>query len=205
MTALRLHQAAGVRRLELHCRILARQSTRTIARTMALTGPIVATYKALFFAIEDRIGAHGYITDQVCGLPAAGAPSTATLMMLASYYHGPHVVDGWLDYLRHAEESHDLATAVGRRRESIALFVETHQLKQDDTTRWSLVKRAPFIFEDQRKPAKTRSVGRQMAENTENMLRKFSWAAQTEDEDWAAAESTGAELPRCPVSARQVA
>lgn len=205
MMALKFHQAAGLRRLELHCRILARESTCAIARNMGLTARIVATYKLLFFSVEDRIEASGYITHQVCGLPVGGPPSTATLMMVGAYRHGPHVIDAWIDFLHHAEESHDLSTSVGRRRESIALLIEAHQLREDESTRWSLEKKAPFIFENQRKPARTRSVGQYIAENTERMLTEFSWATDAEEEDWSAVEMTGTELRLCSASSRQVA
>lgn len=50
MMALKLHESGGLRRLEIQCRILARQSDKEIVRIMGLTLGMTAAYRAFFSA-----------------------------------------------------------------------------------------------------------------------------------------------------------
>lgn len=138
--ALKIYQDAGPRHLELRYRILARQSDRDISRTMGLTTPIVSTYRALFFDLEDRLDRAGYIHRLVIRMPVGQPPSREALMMLSAYHHGPVAVDAWLDFLLYAGEEHDLATPEGRRREAIELLLAAHQLPSNAATKRSLVR-----------------------------------------------------------------
>ena len=49
-------------------------------------------------------------------------------MKALAYHRGPGVIEPFLDYLDHSLEVHNLATAEGRQRESIALFLAVHAL-----------------------------------------------------------------------------
>jgi hypothetical protein len=175
--ALRLYQDGGLRQLELHARILAKQSSRAIARSMGLTTPIVETYRTLFFGIDGRIHATHYITYVVAGMPPVGPPSIETLLLLSAFHHGPVVIPAWMDYLSHADKTHDLATEVGRRREAIAIFVAAHQLPNDESTRWKLLKTAPLIFDDRWKFRPSRPVNLIIRRNTDRILRSLPWAS----------------------------
>src|SRR5688572_16697289 len=51
-----IQQEGGIRPLEIHARVLARQSDRVIAATLGLPVPAVAAYIGLFLGVRDRLG-----------------------------------------------------------------------------------------------------------------------------------------------------
>jgi hypothetical protein len=161
--ALALRLDGEVRQLELRCRVLARQTVGEIARVMNLSPGAVRCYVDLFFAIEDRLLARDYILLQVVGVSCTARPSLESLMQASVYVHGPHMVPAWLDYLVHGDESHDLATPEGRRREAFELFVAAANLLEDDKTDWELVKKSPFVFRTTSRFTETPTVGQLFA------------------------------------------
>lgn len=175
-----VHQEAGLRPLEIHGRVLARQSDRVIAATVGLPVPAVTAYTGLFFGVRDRIDARNYITFQVAGLNPIEPPTPETLMLLCSYFHGPGMVDPWLDYLQHRHESHDLATQVGRQREAIELLVAAHRLSDDEDVTKRLVKQLDVLVKLPQ-ISKTRSVGAVVSANMTRMLGEIAWAQHSDE------------------------
>lgn len=142
--AKRLHSQARTL-LEVKARVLARQSNRAIARRLDVAPEIIGAFKSLFFDIEGRLNAAYYIANVAARLPLTGVPSQASLMLLSSYYHGPHLVDAWLDFLSWDGQAVDLSTVEGRNRRAIELFLKVHQLSDCEKQRWLLLQKLPFI------------------------------------------------------------
>ena len=168
--AVKLATEDSRRPLELRCRILARQSPAEIAVEMGLTKPIVETYCKMFFDVRDRLTAVNYIHQRVIGLVPLVCRSIEQLMMLSTYYHGPHVVGPWLDYLDHQGELHDLQTKEGRTRESIELFIAAQQLDDDAETSQNAFKRARFLLETREEMFRSVSAATVLGERTAKML-----------------------------------
>ena len=170
--AVKLATEDSRRQLELQCRVLARESAAEIAVELGLTEPIVETYCKQFFDVRERLDATTYIHQRVIGLSPDTCPSIEQLMLLSAFYHGPHAVDAWLDFLDHQAEAHDLTTDKGRRREAIELFIAAQQLVTDEETAFSLFKRARFLLEIRQEMFPTVSVAGVLAESVSEMLRK---------------------------------
>jgi hypothetical protein len=96
-------------------------------------------------------------------------------MLLSSYFHGPMVVDGWIDWLQHREEGHDLNTGIGRQRESIDLLIAVHHLPDDENATKRLCKRLDVLLKLPQ-ISKTRSVGAILSGNAMRMLGEIAWA-----------------------------
>jgi hypothetical protein len=143
--AVKIHDGSNVCRLELECRVLAREPVAIIADKMQLPAHIVATYKDLFFAIDDHIDASVYIHNIVIGIPIVGAASAEAWMRWAAYHHGSAVIEPWLDYLEHRSEAHDLSTLGGWRRDAIGLFIDIQNLSLAGGVAEKLVKHLPLI------------------------------------------------------------
>ena len=122
--ALELHQSPScLVRFEVQCRILARQPDHDIAFETGIAEDVIALYHELFFDFP-------LVHPLVVPLHFHGRTDPETIALLGCYCNGPGVVDGWLDYLKHADKCHDLETEIGRRRESFAVGVLSKQVLQ---------------------------------------------------------------------------
>jgi hypothetical protein len=174
--AIELWEVGGRRELELQCRILARQTPDSIGRIMRLPGQTVATYGELFFAIADRIDARSYIVHQVIRMPPTEPPNTIHVMMGAAYFHGPHAVDAWFDYLDHSCEVHDLQTPEGRRRRAVQLQMRALSLTDDEETHGSLVKTSRLVLGNRRKTAAPVVMKQVLANRASKTLDFLPWS-----------------------------
>lgn len=94
--AVRIANEGGRRQLELHCRVLAGESSGVIAVEMGLNKSIVETYCLMFFDVAEQLDATSYVLYRVIGMPLDRPPIPEVLMMMCSYYHGPLVIEpGW--------------------------------------------------------------------------------------------------------------
>lgn len=173
--AYQLNAEGGRRELELQCRVLARESAGVIAVEMGLTKSIVETYCRMFYDVAKSLTATSHIIHNVIKMPMAGPVAPETLMKACAYHHGPHVIEGWLDYLDHQCEAHDLTTADGIQRESIELLIQVHNLPSDSGTHLSLVKRAKLISKMRKKKFRNRTVAEVVSENVSSRLGETRW------------------------------
>ncbi len=180
VAALQLH-FRGERTLELHARVLARQSSKEIADIMSLPTAVVQTYLDLFFDVAQRLHATFYVTHVVAGVRPTGPATAETMMLLAAYHHGPHVIAPWLDYFAHAFEYHDLTTPVGRRRESIELFLAAQNLPDDAATRQKLVKLSPYVFTTAPFLCHGRSAAECFADRAAEIVGNLPWYSRDDD------------------------
>jgi len=178
--ALKLHQGNPLRKLEIECRILARQTPAVIGRATSLPPSVVKAYGDLFYNVQDKLDASVYIIYAVVGMPVLGPVPAETLAMACAYLHGPQVIPAWMDYLVHAHEHHSLTTAEGRSRASIALLVQVYALPSDAKTGWSLVRTYPSLLEISTKPAPAVTVARAYCEKVARNLDAFPWRAPIE-------------------------
>lgn len=179
-----LSLSPGRQRLELECRLLARQTDQEIAQAMGLSPEVVATFEGVFYAVRDWLHASGLILFQVIGVPAAtaeGGPGIPTLMKLSSYRHGPAVIDAWLKYLdRVANPSAgplDLGTPDGRAVASIEFFVAAASLPSDEVTNMHLLKAFPLLARISKDSASMQSASRLFSEHATRSLDDSWWEA----------------------------
>lgn len=168
--AYHLFQRDGMPLLELKARVLGRQSNRAIGRRLDVAPEIIGAFKCLFFDIEDRLDAPYYIANVAARLPLTGVPSQASLMLLSSYYHVPHFVDAWLDFLSWDGQAVDLSTVEGRNRRAIELFLKVHQLSDCEKQRWQLLQKLPFIPTTGQKMSPQRTVSGLFLDNLSRIL-----------------------------------
>lgn len=201
MAALRIYQFGGPQKLELQCRLLARQSVRAISRLMKLPMAVITLYAELFFDVADRLGAHAYIVLSLIGMPAYGPPTQETLMMMSAYHHGPHAVEAWLDYLQHAGEVHDLTTVEGRTRESIELLIAIHQLPPDESVNCSYLGPLAAAFGYREKQDLPCSVADTLRKVCDGILDVLPWERFTVEQENTSEPSVEAVLsPSLPLS-----
>lgn len=165
----------GRRQLELHCRVLAGESSGVIAVEMGLAKSIVQTYCLLFFDVAERLDATSFILHRVIGLPLSGPPTDESMMMACAYYHGPMTIKPWLDYLDHQCEAHDLTTAEGRMRESLELLRAAHILDFHAEAPIVLAKRLRLLSETHAKMFRSRSAAEVISENVAGKLGELIW------------------------------
>ena len=156
--------------LELQARILGGESTELVAASLGLETSVVQTYCTMFFDVVKRLDAKQFILYNVIKLRPPIAPSAEQLFLLSAYHRGAVVIDAWIDWFANRDEIHDLSTAIGRQRESIALFVLSQQLPGDSRTQRQLLKIMPLLLKTEHKSSKSRSVREQIAENVSRML-----------------------------------
>jgi hypothetical protein len=132
-------------RLELECRVLARQSAGTISRVMQIPRHIVVAYTELFFAIDERIDAKIYIRELI-GAPSSTPSPPEAWMRWCAYHRGPATIEPWLDYLQHRDDQHDLSTLDGWRRDAIETFVLAMNLSPTGDDAQKLVKNLPVVI-----------------------------------------------------------
>ena len=157
--ARQLSFSPGRQRLELDCRLLARQTDQEIAEAMGLSPEVVATYEGVFYAVRDWLHARVLIQFQAIdlrGVPVDGGPGIPVLMKMSAYNHGPLVIDAWLGYLdRLANPSTgplDLSTPSGRAVASIQFHVAAASLPCDDATNMQLLKAFPLLVRNFQRP-----------------------------------------------------
>lgn len=161
--------------IELHCRVLARQSDAVIAAEMGLRKEVVEAYCRTFFNVRQFLDSQQYILYRVIGINPDYPPSAEAQVMLAAYHHGPHALDQLLDWWPHQGEAHDLTTAAGRVREAIEIFVAAQQLPADDSTQMTLAKNANLTFGKRQKLFRIRSPREVFSENVSKMLSEVVW------------------------------
>lgn len=178
MMALKLHQEGGARCLEVNSRVLARQSAAMIAEVLGLTSGMVQVYTQLFFSVEDRINAPGYVTNELIKLPVDGSePSPAQLMMAVAYHHGPAALEAYLDYMPHRGDAHDLKNLTGRTRESFELLTAVHALQPGEDSPTSLGWKAPYILETGSNFENTRAPRQAFAAGAAQIAAELPWKA----------------------------
>src|SRR6185369_3073391 len=100
VVASKCHDGDPLIRLELECRILARQAPDLIAEHLEVPSSMVVAYKLFFYDIDDRIDAMSFIQHQIIGTAPCEANSPEKHMKLFVYNHGAAAIEPWLDYLR---------------------------------------------------------------------------------------------------------
>lgn len=168
--ARQLWEGLDDRRLEIETRILAKQNDVEIGLQMDLPAATVQAFRDIFFHIDDRLGATSYILFQVVGLQPQLPPSIVTLMKSSAYFHGPAVIDPWLQYLRDGPNAADLTSENGRLAAAIDLFVAAHTLPGDAKTRRSLLRLAPFLLKNGANFPKSVSAAKAFSESTSRVL-----------------------------------
>lgn len=148
-TAHDIWQHSGMEQLEIQTRILSRQNDIEIGLEMDLPAPTIQAYRDIFFHVDDRINATSYIQFQIIAMHPRRPPTPIQLMQMCVYHHGPHAIEPWLTYLRDDSKSRDLTTTAGRMAASIDLLLSVHSLPDDAETRWSLLKRMPFLLKNE--------------------------------------------------------
>jgi len=181
--ALKLAQEAGLRPLEIKGRVLARQTDASIARHLGLPARVVTLFVELYFDVRDRLHARSWIATQVAGIDPRQPPSAESLFLMASYVHGPAVIESWLGYLRDPAGPYDLGTETGRERASIALLVDTHRLRVDAAARLTLTKRLNVIASIPTKSTATPTAGAAVSRNVPTLLARLSWNLDSQAAD----------------------
>ena len=134
--------------LEFKMRVLAGQQRKTVAAYLGMTETFVETYKRFFFDVRDRLSAKTWICQKVIGISPGQELSDEQMAMRDAYQHGSNRIDGWLDFLTHRFQDHDLTTRLGRQRESFALRVAAQRLNFDRETSELLPKATQNVTAD---------------------------------------------------------
>lgn len=151
-------EEANEQRLEIETRMLARQPDTAIAYHLDLPPETVQAYRDLFFHIEDRIDATGYIVQQVIGYRSNSSANAKSLMQLSAYFHGPEVIGAWMTYIREGWNGIDLDTERNRLMATIDITVSLHQLPDSPEIRRTLSRNASILFASDSEPRKSLSV-----------------------------------------------
>jgi hypothetical protein len=142
------------------------------------------------------------VQTRVIGLHPARTPSVEQIMMLASYHHGPHAVDQFVDWWPHSGEAHDLTTAEGRLRESIELLVAAQQLPDTEAIRKSVLKRTAIALNLRSKAFRTRTPRAIFGENIARMLDETVWT--TADSHDSTSKTEAGMTPPAPEAGSQL-
>jgi len=70
-------------------------------------------------------------------------------MQASAYYHGPHVIAPWFQYLQDDKPGTDLTSAAGRMKAAIDLFISAQTLPDDAETYMSVLKQTPFFVKNE--------------------------------------------------------
>lgn len=180
------------RRLEIDARILARQNDVEIGLATNLPAVTIRAYADLFYDIRGRIDSTSYILFEVIGLRPPLPPSPAALMKSSAYFHGPAIIEPWLQYLGDGPNEADRTSAAGRLMANIDYFVAAHTLPDNAETRHSLVKLAPILMRNGSNSSKSVSAAKAFSESTlaimagldlpDSVLPPFSYAPA--DREW---------------------
>lgn len=167
--------SSGRQRLELESRILARQTDTAIGLVMDLPPETVQGFRDLYYSLDDRIDALGYILHRVIGIHPAVPPDAVQLMQASAWFHGPGVIESWLAYCRGDETLPDLETAEGRQLAWIDLCVDTHRLPDTSDTRRTLLRNFAFQVKNDEKMARTASARQRFHETTDRLTSRFGF------------------------------
>jgi len=178
--ALAIQSGPSRRRLEIECRLLARQSPAAVARHVGASPYGVRAYAHLFFDVVGRWDAECYILGQAIGmpLPGTGGVSVPVLMKASCYYHGPLALAAWLRYLDQADAGQpaDLASEDGRQLAWIRLLVGLHNLPADQSSALPLLKVTTLLLEKWQNAARPRTLAQILARRTEQIVANLPWA-----------------------------
>ena len=161
--------------LELHCRLLARQSPGVIACEMNLNKDLVTTYRDVFFDIGHRLASPVHIFNVVIGLKPPNVPSAEQFMLLSAYQHGPLVIPEWIDWWEHQRDKHNIKTKEGRSREAIQLFVDSQRLPVNENTSRTLRKLLPEIAQTGAKTFRPRFCGEILRSQNDILIKTTKW------------------------------
>lgn len=161
--------------LELHCRVLAKESVGRIAVEMGINRSVLQTYLTVFFNVRERLDRRGYIHQKVVEVTPKHSLNAYQLAMQSAYSHGPEVIPLWMDYLQHVGEVNDLTTVEGRQREALELLVLTHDLEIDAKRAIQLAKWDASKSEIQPKMFRSKSACVIVAENINTWLRGMTF------------------------------
>ena len=166
--------------LEFKMRVLAGQRSKTLVAHLGMTESFVTTFEQIFFDVADRLGASVWIYRNVIGISPGLEISDEQMAMRDAYQHGSDRIDGWLDFLTHRFQDHDLTTRLGRQRESFALRVAAQRLNFDRETSGSLPKAMRIISETRAKTFRLVTVNDQVQRNTHDMLRSVRFRVSSD-------------------------
>lgn len=172
---LKLHQGNPIRRLEIECRVLARQPAALIAETMQVPAHLVRAYESLFFDVRGRIDAITYIIRDVVGVTGTCPAPAEAWAKWAAYHHGPAMIEPWLDYLKHHGEPNDFATLEGWRRDAIDIFVQSQNVIFDGRAGRQLLKCLSFVG-DMPKIGEYRTAASVLREGMIRAVDQIPWA-----------------------------
>ena len=162
-------------RLELECRILARQTDTAIGLVMDLPSETVQAYRDLFYSIDDRIDAMGYILHRVIGIHPTAPPDPVRLMKANAWVHGPGVIEAWLAYCRGNEAPPDLETAEGRQQAWIEFCLDIHKLPDTSETCQVMLRNAVSQFTNGTKTSRTASAHQTFCRTTDLLTSKIGF------------------------------
>ncbi|MBD3673915.1 MAG: hypothetical protein HUJ26_10355 [Planctomycetaceae bacterium] len=89
-----------------------------------------------------------------------------------AFENGPVTIPAWLDYLPHRLEQHDLTTAIGRQRESMAQFLRAEALLRTSDSDYSAVQYLDEIQVHFSQPSSPRSVATMLHAHAQALLRE---------------------------------
>lgn len=156
--ARREFEAANGHRLEIETRMLARQSDTAIGYQLDLPPETVQAYRDLFFDIEGRIEAKGYLLHEVIGFRSSSSADVIALMQLSAYLQGPEVIGPWMTYLRQGWNGVDLSTEQDRLLATIHIAVESQQLSESPVHCRTLARNASILLDSDSGPRRPVSV-----------------------------------------------
>lgn len=177
--------------LELKMRLLAGQENEAIAAVLRKPEGFVATFAIFFFDVRDRLEAKSWVYHKVIGIRPGQEVSDEQMALRDAYHHGSSRIDGWIDFLTHRFEEHDLTTPFGRQREAFALRVAAQRLDLYRETTESLSKVMDIIAETRAKMFHPVSVNDQIRKNTREMLGDVRFRVSAERERRVSRDDSG--------------
>lgn len=122
-------KANKLRRLELQCRLLARQSSKEIAYELDAIPEVIELYHDLFYDVRSQLDTMtDHLFQHVIGISLTGLSPVEAYARMTAHRNGPGTIPAWIDYLPHRLEDHDLTTQIGRQRESISQYLTAEAL-----------------------------------------------------------------------------
>jgi hypothetical protein len=153
VAARQIHRNNGNVRLELECRLLARQTDEQIAKIMSLPVLVVSMYERIFFDVRPRLHASDWIVKSAIGnrfVTETGQPNIGTIARQFSYFGGPvvlaMVLPRLLDGRALSDAPLDLENQEDRRTMRVRLLVQSMTMPKDWKTARELLKLWPHFM-----------------------------------------------------------
>jgi hypothetical protein len=178
-----LHETNRLRRLELQCRFLARQSSAEIAYELGTTPAAIELYGDLFYDVRSQLDTMSlHLIQHVIGMSVTGPSPSEAYARLMAYQNGPGTIPAWIDYLPHRNEEHDLTAWKGRQREAISQYLTAEGIRHTECPDDRLTRYLGEIQYHFSRPQPPRSVDTIIRSLMFQMLQGQS-ATLSEDED----------------------